>query len=120
MTALSLPSGLTTLSDFAFQNCSGVTEFSLPEGCYTLWQGVFKNSGVTKVILPSTLTQVRENNLTEKLQTIYCQATYPPSVYSGNTISPDCNVYVPDASVDAYKAAEVWKNGNILPLSQAQ
>ena len=120
LTALSLPSGLTTLSDFAFQNCSGVTEFSLPEGCYTLWQGVFKNSGVTKVILPSTLTQVRENNLTEKLQTIYCQATYPPSVYSGNTISPDCNVYVPDASVDAYKAAEVWKNGNILPLSQAQ
>ena len=120
LTALSLPSGLTTLSDFAFQNCSGLTELSLPEGCYTLWQGVFKNSGVTKVILPSTLTQVRENNLTEKLQTIYCQATYPPSVYSGNTISPDCNVYVPDASVDAYKAAEVWKNGNILPLSQAQ
>ena len=120
LTVLSLPSGLTTLSDFAFQNCSGLTELSLPEGCYTLWQGVFKNSGVTKVILPSTLTQVRENNLTEKLQTIYCQATYPPSVYSGNTISPDCNVYVPDASVDAYKAAEVWKNGNILPLSQAQ
>lgn len=120
LTALSLPSGLTTLSDFAFQNCSGLTELSLPEGCYTLWQGVFKNSGVTKVILPSTLTQVRENNLTEKLQTIYCQATYPPSVYSGNTISPDCNVYVPDASVDAYKAAEVWKNGNIRPLSQAQ
>ncbi len=120
LTALSLPSGLTTLSDFAFQNCSGLTEFSLPEGCYTLWQGVFKSSGVTKVILPSTLTQVRENNLTDQLQTIYCQATYPPSVYSGNTISPTCTVYVPDASVDLYKAAEVWKDGNVLPLSQAQ
>lgn len=120
LTTLSLPSGLTTLSNFAFQNCTGLTELSIPEGCYTLWQGVFKNSGVTKVILPSTLTQVRENNLTDKLQTIYCQATNPPSVYSGNTISSDCNVYVPDASIDAYKAADVWKNGNILPLSQAQ
>ena len=120
LTALSLPSGLTTLSDFAFQNCTGITELSIPEGCYTLWQGVFKNSGVTKVILPSTLTQVRENNLTDKLQIIYSQAAYPPSVYSGNVISPDCKIYVPDASVDTYKAAEVWKNGNILPLSQAQ
>lgn len=120
LTTLSLPSGLTTLSNFAFQNCTGLTELSIPEGCYTLWQGVFKNSGVTKVILPSTLTQVRENNLTDKLQIIYSQSTYPPSVYSGNVISPDCKVYVPDASVDTYKEAEVWKNGNILPLSQAQ
>ena len=120
LTTLSLPSGLTTLSNFAFQNCTGLTELSIPEGCYTLWQGVFKNSGVTKVILPSTLTQVRENNLTDKLQTIYCQATNPPSVYSDNVISPDCKVYVPDESVDDYKEAEVWKNGNILPLSQAQ
>ena len=120
LTALSLPSGLTTLSDFAFQNCTGLTELSIPKGCYTLWQGVFKNSGVTKVILPSTLEQVRENNLTDKLQIIYCQATNPPSVYSDNVISPDCKVYVPDESVDDYKEAEVWKNGNILPLSQAQ
>ncbi|MBQ7963563.1 MAG: hypothetical protein IJ288_03205 [Alistipes sp.] len=48
----------------------------------------------------------------EELESVYCKAKTPPtlesSIFGENPLDP--KIYVPTASVDAYKAAEGWKN----------
>lgn len=56
------------------------------------------------------------------LQLLICRATTPPSLANANafTDTNNCPIYVPDASVDAYKAAAIWSTyaDRIKPLSE--
>lgn len=52
--------------------------------------------------------------------TIICKATTPPLLAEGNYGFDSASIYVPDASVDAYKAATNWAQyaSQIKPLSE--
>lgn len=138
-----LPFTLTSIGMNAFSDCSVLERIALPGNItsvpYSIFSGtkllkhtdilegtiVVQNSLLSKIskgilVLPKTLQLIRETNLTTTFDVIYCYATTPPTVLSDNALSPECKVYVPDASVDAYKAANVWSQGQILPLSEAK
>jgi hypothetical protein len=55
------------------------------------------------------------------LETFICRATTPPSLANANALTNtnNCPIYVPDASVDAYKSASNWSTfaSRIKPLS---
>lgn len=90
--------------------------------------GVFWNCSYLEYIrIPSTVTSIGAYALRNcaSLKTIICDATTPPSLgsnaFSGSKIaSGEGYIYVPDASVDAYKAATNWSTyaGRIKPLSE--
>lgn len=84
--------------------------------------GVFGN-GATYLRLPSTIESIGAyafQNLT-KLEQIVCDALVPPTIsksFDGST----CPIYVPDASLEAYKTALNWSAyaDRIRPLSEIE
>lgn len=78
------------------------------------------------VVLPSTLESIGPNvfNNCKNLKWIKVLATTPPTLGNTNAFmsTNNCPIYVPDASVDAYKGASGWSNASIAarikPLSE--
>lgn len=77
---------------------------------------------LTHIELPATLTSIGVNCFYGRtnLQYIICRAIVPPTAGSNVFYNVNKPIYVPDESVDAYKAANVWKNyaQYIKPLSE--
>lgn len=117
---LTLPGNVLLSSGFNFNFFSSTSHTTIWEGSVLIQSDVLSKINSGTLILPQTLQLIREKNLHKYFDVIYCYATTPPTVLSDNALSPECKVYVPDVSVNAYKAANVWSQGQILPLSEAK
>ena len=62
------------------------------------------------VDLPSTVTSIGKSafNNDTALKTVICRSTTPPTLKATAFVSTVENIYVPDANVNAYKAATNW------------
>lgn len=82
------------------------------------------NEIITKLILPSTLTSIGASAFANQQILIYIfNSTTPPTLANINAftgINPICKIYVPDASVAAYKTTMNWNQfaSYIYPLSE--
>jgi hypothetical protein len=101
-----IPEGVQSLGLYAVRGCSALLSFDLPSTINSIASGVFAYSdniqyGIIRAVTPPTLT-----NVDAFVQN--AGKTYP--------------IYVPDASVDAYKSANVWSGiaSRIKPLSEYQ
>ena len=66
-------------------------------------------SDLKSIILPNSVTQIRENVFSNSwLERIYCASVNPPGLLD-NSIPYLTPIYVPMESVEAYKAADGWK-----------
>ena len=87
-----IPDSVTSIDGAAFQNCSSITTITIPEGVASIGGNAFYGCST--------------------LATVYCSSSTPPTggyqMFDGNT--SDRKIYVPNASVDAYKAAEYWSD----------
>lgn len=91
LTSMAIPSGVTEIGDHAFYSC-------------------YRLSTLT---IPSTVTEIGEDAITQlsNARSITCEATTPPTLGMGNLfLTNDCPIYVPAASVSAYKSANRWSN----------
>lgn len=102
---------ITKLEAWAFREAK-IESVVLNEGCKTIEgeYGAFQYVTTLKYIdLPSTITAISStNNFRYSSPVIVCRATTPPTLANYNTASKA--VYVPAASVDAYKAATNWSS----------
>ena len=117
------PSGISTLTNGTFAGCSQLTSLTLPSGITTIGQGGVQDCrNLRTVVLPSTLTSVGQTAfyLDSSLTEVYCYATNPPGLgnYAFYSIGSNPTLYVPSASVNAYKSSS-WANyfSTILPIS---
>lgn len=88
-----IPNTVTSLGWCAFQSCSNLQKIVIPESVGYIDNGCFNDC----------------HNLTE----IICHATTPPTCYPSDVfkyVPTNIPVYVPAGSVDAYKAADIWKD----------
>lgn len=123
---------LTTLGDSAFKN-SGITTVVLPSitiisGAYAQGNGTFYGAASlsTALIGPAiTSIGIISFRYCASLSTVIIQASAPPTLGSdafSNTpiASGTGSIYVPDDSVEAYKAATNWATyaARIFPISQ--
>ena len=90
MATISLPNSLTTIEDWAFYDCRTISEITIPEN----------------------VTYIGGFNM-DNLSKIYCKATTPPTL-NGNPFegsqTPTHTIYVPSASVMAYRSAPGWSD----------
>ena len=122
---LRMPKLSTIESNQLFYN-SGVTILDFRGSTFTstrdsIAQG---SSRLTKVILPDTITYIGWGAFSGciSLRTFIVLASTPPSLQSDtfNSTISTFFIYVPDASVDAYKNASGWSSfaSRIKPLSE--
>ena len=117
-----LPTGLTQLGTGVFLYCDALISIIVPEGVTIIGSDTFEFCpNLNSITFPGGLTEIGPWALkgANKLASITCKATTPPSI--GNDafggVNSSIPVYVPAASVEAYKAANGWiKFTNIQPM----
>ena len=102
----------------AFYGCLSITEVDL-SACKSLGNNAFWMSGISKVSLPATLKSMGYQCFDNVKEYIF-NGTQPAVLYEqlsseSNNSHPAFDgtsyiIRVPESSVDAYKAADVWKN----------
>ena len=91
VSCMSLPGKVKSIGSSAFENCANLKRVTLPESLATIGTNAFKGT---------------------PLKAIYnCSATPKdvPADAFANVDKASCHLYVPKGSLDAYKAAPVWK-----------
>ncbi len=102
-TSVVIEEGVTSVGPYAFWNCTTITSITIPESVTSIEGSAFYGC--------SSLTSIT------------CKAVIPPTIGNSNTfynVDKSIPLYVPAGSVDAYKAADYWKEfTNILSLPNA-
>lgn len=119
--SISIPSTVTEIGNTAFNDCVSLTEVQLPSSLLTLGSQSFRGcTGLTSITIPSSVTRI--DNMVfygcNNIRTMVCEPTTPPTL--GNSALPsNATIYVPDASVNTYKAANNWSAAasRIFPIS---
>lgn len=92
----------------------GSTEYEIPEGVKGVAYKIFHFCTFTKATLPASLESVSRDMFRncDKLREVYCKAIVPPAYGADYDIFAGCakipTIYVPRASVEAYKTATGW------------
>lgn len=125
----SLPSNLsmpllTSLSSLAFRetNAEKVLDLgtiaAIPDYCF------YGCEKLTEIVIPATCSAISTQAFVNcrALQKVVCEAVSPPTLHyqAFNSTNSTFGIYVPDESVDAYKAAGIWSGyaTRIYPMSQ--
>ena len=107
--------GITELSVKAFSKCTNLWKIKIPENVLTIRHYAFNEcSSLTSVTIGNSVTSIGwyAFQYCTSLTSVYCKPTTPPT---GNMDMFDYNasgrkIYVPKASVEAYKAATYWSD----------
>ena len=103
--------GVTSIGKGAFDGCRSLTEITIPDSMTSIKKQAFYNcSSLKSITIPENVSEIEEGAFVcDKLETVYCKATTPPTYkYPFSTCTLLAKIYVPIASVDAYKTAEGW------------
>ena len=123
--SIEIREGVTTLPSY-LARYNDFTEVKLPNSVQTAGWACFAYCyKIKKVDIGSGATNIDSWFVQDApLETLICRAQTPPTI-TPQTFSPkngygNFPIYVPDESVDAYKAADVWSGyaARIHPLSE--
>ena len=115
LTSIAIPNSVTSIGTSAFQGCSNLTNIVIPNSVTSIGVAAFHNcSGLTSVTIPSGVTFINGNAFygCRSLTSVTVKALTPPTLgddaFDGTSSS--LVIYVPSASVDAYKASSGWSD----------
>lgn len=118
--SVDVPRSMVSLTQRAFYNCPALENVTLHTGLRTIEQYAFYGcKGLTRLELPATLDSIGNQTFynCSNITSVVCRATTPPAVYSNivfNSFASKSTLSVPEQSMDAYKAADGWKNFNMF------
>ena len=111
---LIIGNSVTTIGSSAFENCSSLTSVTIPDSVTSIGDDAFcACTSLTSVTIPDSVTSIGEAAflLCYSLTSVYCKAATPPvgdsSMFELNASGR--KIYVPTASVEAYKSAAGWR-----------
>lgn len=111
LSSLYIGENVTAIGNYAFSGCDSLTDVNIPDSVTSISEGAFMQTGLTTVTIGSGVTELSHMafDVCLSLTTVTCKATTPPTlddeIFSNSTITA---IYVPAASVNAYKAAAYW------------
>jgi hypothetical protein len=110
---------LNIIGNWAFYNCHELKHIAIPEGVTEIGYAAFYGcTYLSELTLPASMEYIADNGfaLCSKLTSMTVNATVPPTVAARTFENVDRTipVYVPQESVDLYKAAPVWQEFYIV------
>ena len=93
----------------------GLTSYTIPNGVTTIGENAFEScSSLTSVTIPNSVTSIGNYafGYCRNLRSVYCKPTTPPTgaSYMFTSTASSLTIYVPRNSFDAYKSASGWSN----------
>ena len=113
--SVTIPNSVTSIGDRAFTECDSLTSITIPDSVTSIGKYAFWGcTSLTSVTIGNGVTSIGEYAFSScaSLKEVYCKPITPPSgdssMFSRNASGR--KIYVPRASVDAYKSASYWSN----------
>lgn len=116
LTSVTIGNGLTNIGDSAFYYCRKLTSMNIPNSVKKIGNEAFCDcSGLTSVTIGNCVTNIGFKAFCRciHLNTITSLPVTPPTCGHScfyNVKKSTCQLVVPEGSVDAYKAADQWKD----------
>lgn len=111
--SVAIPDGVTSIASSAFYNCHSLPSVVIPDGVTSIGTSAFGYCySLSSVVIPDSVTSIGGyafRNCSSVKEYHFLQTT-PPTLSSTtfNDIPADCIIYVPAASLNAYKTATNW------------
>lgn len=114
LTSITMADSVDWIMDYAFRECKSLTSVTIPSAVGIISQQAFALcTSLTSIDIPSGVGKI-DNQVfygCRNLTNVTVNATTPPRLGSqAFEYTNDCPIYVPSASVDAYKAATNWSS----------
>ena len=114
LTSITIPSSVTSIGMSSFAGCTSLSSVTIPSSVTSIGGQAFANcSGLTNCIIGSGVTSIGIwgfQNCTS-LSSIIIESTTPPTLeLNAFQNTNNCPIYVPAASVDAFKSASGWSD----------
>ena len=130
-TEYTIPESVDTIGSCAFAGTS-IKSVVFPKNLVHIVDDAFRGTRLTELVLPASLQSIGMYafDMCSSLTTVTCHATTPPIMSDGESeykyhvflrvpVS-DIPLYVPAASIEAYRNADQWKDfGQILPIKES-
>ncbi len=115
LSSISIPNSVTSIEGHAFASCCVLTSIDIPNSVTSIGNFTFfRCSNLTSVTIGEGVTNIGERAFIScsKIASITCKASTPPTCGSSvfENVSTSIPVYVPAASINAYKNAKCWKD----------
>lgn len=111
LTEATIGNGVTSIGYYTFYYCDRLRSISIPDATTKISGGAFSNcKGLTDVTIGNGVTTINGEafKYCDRLKSVTIKATTPPTLGSEAFYQTNCPIYVPAASVDAYKTATNW------------
>ena len=108
-----IPDRVTLIGNYAFSFCGSLVNVTIPDSVTLIRPFAFyKCSALASVTIGNGVTSIaaRAFNGCSSLTSLYCKPTTPPAGGTGMLAgtASDLKIYVPTASVEAYRSASGW------------
>ena len=108
LTSITIPEGVTSIGSTAFRLCSSLPSITIPESVMNIGSAAFSGCfSLTSITIPKGVTKIEQQAFLacSKLDTVYVEATTPPSLGNSSfTSSPVC--IIPCGTKVAYEASD--------------
>ena len=109
-----IPNGVTSIGYYAFAYCDNLTSVTIPDSVTSIGDYAFAFCEcLTSIEIPNSVTSIEYGAFAycSSLASVYVKPTTPPTLdsYSFDKNASGRKIYVPRASLNAYKTAEGWR-----------
>lgn len=109
--SITIPDGITTIEAGTFTACKGLESITIPDSVTSIGEKAFEYcEGLTSITIPCNVTSIGYGAFSscKGLKSFYCKPLNPPTISTYVLHDTSSVIYVPRASVEAYKAAKNW------------